>query len=82
MAASHTSPIQARRHRCPAPQCRVQVPGGQLVCRDHWRLVPQRLRQRLYATWRGGAGAGSPEHRDAMAAVIESLGAVLEDRGS
>jgi hypothetical protein len=60
-------------HECPAPGCTRQVAARQVLCRDDWYRVPQRLRGALWAAWRGGAGAGSPEHYAAMADAIGAL---------
>jgi hypothetical protein len=45
------------------------------MCRIHWYRVPKRLRDIVWATWRSGAGVGTPEHTDAiLAAVAAAVG--------
>lgn len=42
-----------------------------LACRAHWYSLPRGLRNRIWAAWKNGEGAGSPEHE---AAVDEAIG--------
>jgi hypothetical protein len=56
--------------RCPVPGCRAQIDATRLMCRAHWYLVPKCIRDRVWATWRSGHGALSPEHREAVRAAI------------
>lgn len=60
-------------HRCPRRGCPEQVPDARLMCRTDWYRVPYPLRQAVTLAWRNGAGAGSAEHRAAMAAAIRSV---------
>jgi hypothetical protein len=57
-------------HLCPAIGCRQHVSPDRLMCRLHWYQVPKRLRDLVWATWRSGAGVGTPEHTDAILAAI------------
>lgn len=43
------------------------------MCREHWYQVPYMLRNRIWATWNNGHGAGSEAHLQAIAAAIEAL---------
>jgi DNA-binding SARP family transcriptional activator len=78
-------PVRARRpqgvgrgpgsHLCPARGCRQHVSPDRLMCRLHWYRVPKPLRDIVWATWRSGAGVGTPEHIDAiLAAVAAAVG--------
>jgi hypothetical protein len=60
-------------HECPRDGCTRQVPEHMLMCRNDWYQVPRPLRDAVWAAWRNGAGAGSPEHRAAIAAAIEAV---------
>jgi hypothetical protein len=40
------------------------------MCRDHWYLVPKRIRDQVWATWRSGLGAYSPEHLEMVRVAI------------
>jgi hypothetical protein len=48
------------------------------MCRSHWYMVPKELRDQVWATWRSGQGARSPEHqvvvRRAVTAVLTAIG--------
>ncbi len=61
-------------HLCPGPDCKRQVGSDMLMCRTHWYQVPRALRNRVWAAWRNGEGAGSPEHFKAIDAAIKSVG--------
>jgi len=47
------------------------------MCRRDWYLVPRELRDQVWATWRSGQGAFTPEHQ---AAVLLAIRAVRERR--
>lgn len=36
-------------HSCPGPGCREKIPPNVLLCRRHWWMVPQAMRNRLMA---------------------------------
>lgn len=65
-------------HPCPGPRCggRAAVPWHMLMCRADWYATPKPLRTALWRTWRDGAGAGSPAHREAMRAAVAAAGRV------
>jgi hypothetical protein len=66
-------PATTATHRCPAGGCRVKVPATRLMCREHWYQVPRPLRDAVWATWRSGAGKGSPAHDAAIVAAVAAL---------
>ena len=55
---------------CPIPGCGGQIDPSRLMCRRHWYLVPKRLRDHVWATWRSGQGALGPEHEEAVRLAI------------
>ena len=55
---------------CPINGCSKQIDPSRLMCRRHWYLVPKLLRDRVWATWRSGAGVHSAEHRQAVLIAI------------
>jgi hypothetical protein len=59
-------------HRCPVGDCPKQVPRARLMCGRHWQLVPAALKRAIRRAWRGGAGAGTRQHRQAMSACIRA----------
>jgi hypothetical protein len=65
----------ASSNRCLVPNCRKRIDQSRLMCRDHWYLVPRQLRDRIWATWRSGDGARSPEHREAVLLAISAASA-------
>ena len=65
-------PTALQSGRCPVPRCRERIDPSRLMCRDHWYLVPKDLRDMLWATWRSGQGALSPEHLHATHLAINT----------
>jgi len=49
------------------------VPGHQLMCGRHWRLISPNLQSRLYSAWDRGRGAGSDAHAEVMRLCIEEV---------
>ncbi len=43
------------------------------MCRADWALVPKGLRDQVWAAWRSGAGAGSPEYLQATQQAISAV---------
>lgn len=41
-------------HHCHATGCEANVPPSMWGCRKHWFMVPKRLRDRIWATYRRG----------------------------
>jgi hypothetical protein len=41
-------------HRCHAIGCTEPTPPSLFMCRRHWFLLPKRLRNRIWATYRPG----------------------------
>jgi hypothetical protein len=58
-------------HLCPAG-CGQPVSPDRLMCRRDWYQVPKPLRDAVWATWRSGHGAGTPEHTAAVLAAIDA----------
>lgn len=42
------------RHKCHARNCSTPVPPEMLMCRRHWFMVPKRLRDEVWRTYRPG----------------------------
>jgi hypothetical protein len=67
--------------RCPVIGCDERIDPSRLMCRRDWFLVPYELRNRIWATWRSGAAALSPEHLRAVhEAIVWSQAARSEAR--
>jgi hypothetical protein len=56
-------------HKCPAPNCLLQVPNSMLSCRPHWYVLSLPTRAAIYAT--AGLPLTAPSRRDALAAAVE-----------
>jgi hypothetical protein len=51
---------------CAVTGCSEHIDPSRLMCRGHWYRVPRQLRDLVWATWRSGEGALSPEHLEAV----------------
>lgn len=45
---------QTRDHHCHWPGCTKQVPPAMWGCWNHWRLLPKKLRDKIWASFRPG----------------------------
>ena len=57
-------------HQCPRNGCLAIVPDDQLACPPHWYQLPAPLRRAVWAAWSSGQGAGTREHRAAIARAV------------
>jgi hypothetical protein len=60
-------------HACLPPVCARQVSADQLMCREHWYMVPNAIRTAVWVAWQDGAGAGTAQHRAAIEAARRSV---------
>lgn len=60
-------------HVCPVGPCTRMVLDHQLMCSEHWRLVPPDVGRHLYRAWGRGAGAGTAAHETAMRECIREV---------
>lgn len=45
---------QTRHHECHWPGCTTQVPPALWGCKTHWYMLPQYLRNKIWASYRIG----------------------------
>lgn len=57
--------------RCPIPGCDWVKAPDELLCRNHWRMVPRALRDAVWREFR--RRRGSQEHLAACRAAIDSI---------
>lgn len=63
-------------HTCHAKGCNVKVDPSKLMCRRHWKLVPEPLRTAVWATYRRGQEIDkrpSPQYLAAAQAAIDAV---------
>lgn len=41
-------------HTCHATGCKTTVPPEMFMCKRHWFILPKRMRDRIWATYRAG----------------------------
>ncbi len=56
-------------HRCPAPECQLQVPNRMFACRGHWFQLTKPVQDAIYAT--ASKGLLHPERRAAISSAME-----------
>lgn len=64
-------------HRCHVPACDVAVAPEMLMCKPHWFMVPQRLRNQVWATYRRGQERDKAPSREWMAAAQAAITSVF-----
>jgi hypothetical protein len=57
---------------CAVTGCSEHIDPSRLMCRGHWYRVPRQLRDLVWASWRSGAGALSPEHLEAVRLAVST----------
>lgn len=66
-------------HDCFAYGCFCRVPSHMLMCRRHWAMVPQDIKQKVWAEFRAkGSAFGSEGH---LQACQEARDAVARQEG-
>jgi hypothetical protein len=64
-------------HLCHAEGCKTAVPPKLLMCSRHWKMVPGKLQQGVWATYRRGQEAGAaPVTSEYLAAADAAIKAV------
>lgn len=58
-------------HTCHWPGCKIEVPPKLWGCRYHWYLLPQRLRNRIWATYKPGQEITKTPSTEYIAAARE-----------
>ncbi len=61
-------------HACHAHGCKVDVPPRMLMCRKHWRMVPRRLQQQVWAHYE----EGQEDRKDPTTAYLDAADAAIE----
>lgn len=46
------------KHECPYPGCEIRVDYNMLGCKDHWFVLPRRLRNRIWKAWTAAQADG------------------------
>ncbi len=72
---------------CPIKDCPRDAKDGHLMCLTHWRMVPDAIQSRVYATWKERLGnprseAAREAHERAKADAVEAVEVALGIRKS
>ena len=71
------------RHICHAKGCRIVVPPSKFMCLRHWRMVPKKLQDAIWAAYVPGQENRkdpTPEYLEAASAAIAAVAAKEEAR--
>lgn len=63
-------------HTCHATDCKVETKPEMFMCKRHWYMLPKRMRDRIWATYRPGQCNDwqiSPEYVDAAKEAVTYL---------
>lgn len=58
-------------HTCHWPDCPVEVPPAMWGCRKHWFMLPKKLRQQIWATYRPGQEVTKDPSDEYITAAME-----------
>jgi hypothetical protein len=62
---------QTRNHKCHWPGCTTQVPPAKWGCTRHWFMLPKRLRDRVWTTFRPGQETNWTPSREYVTVALE-----------
>lgn len=65
------SQAQTRDHVCHWPGCDKQVPPALWGCKEHWLILPRRLRNKIWRAFRPGQEIDLNPSADYLAAAAE-----------
>lgn len=68
-------------HRCHATGCIRRVQPEMLMCRDHWRAVPDGIRKKVWAAYRPGQCDDMKPSREWHEAADAAIGWVARREG-
>ena len=63
---------QTRKHHCHWPGCSKQVPPARWGCREHWYMLPERIRTRIWRAYQIGQEETAAPSTEYVAAAREA----------
>lgn len=63
---------QSRQHHCHWPGCEAQVPPAKWGCRRHWYMLPQSIRNQIWAAYQIGQEVSMTPSREYVRAAREA----------
>lgn len=73
---------QTRNHECHWPGCNAQVPPAMWGCKTHWFMLPKRLRDKIWATYKIGQEVTMSPSREYVEAAREVQEWIKENRSN
>jgi len=68
------------KHECHVPTCTTEVPPTKLMCRTHWKKVPKKLKDAVWANYKDGQCKGRPSDKWLRAARTAITSVLKEER--
>ena len=68
-------------NKCPVPRCEQSRKYDQVMCRDHWLMVPHDMQQEIWSSWRNRNRyyvSRAAFNKDHLALVARAVKAVRE----
>lgn len=69
---------QGASHHCIMSNCAQEIPANRLMCRPHWKMVPQELQRAVWKHYRPGQEVDRNLSCDYMIAAKRAIEAVVE----
>ena len=69
-------------HVCHATRCKISVPPAMLMCKRHWFMVPKRIRDEVWRTYRTGQEVDKNPSETYMVAYRKAVNAVDQKEGA
>lgn len=69
------------KHTCHAKLCQIVVPPKMFMCRQHWYMVPFKLRRAIWAAYVPGQEIRKDPSREYLAVAQEAIEAVALKEG-
>lgn len=72
---------RSAEHLCHARGCTRKVPPERLTCRDHWFLIPKKIRDAVWAAYREGQCDDMEPSKEWMLAAEAAIGFLARREG-
>lgn len=71
--------FEVTKHLCHWPTCNVEVPPKMWGCKKHWFMLPLKIRQRIWATYRPGQEIDKKPSEAYLEAAMEAREFALQN---
>lgn len=68
-------------HHCHATNCLVKISPEQLLCKEHWQVLPWGIKKRIWDTYRHGQTDDMQPSREYLAAARSAVIFIAKEEG-